>query len=170
VTSHVSRIRRLPDEVFPRGYALAVGLDVQVTLLGRAALAALLGFAIGLEREYRHKVAGDRTFALLAFGAAAVTAVGAELLGVNGTSRAIQGVVTGVGFVGAGLIFRSERGVRGLTTAASSWAVTGVAVLAGVGAYLSAAVGAVLVIIVLELDRIPLFSRIPPSAPPGDVD
>jgi putative Mg2+ transporter-C (MgtC) family protein len=140
-----------------------VSLDIQMALLGRTALGALLGFAIGLEREYRRKVAGDRTFALLAFGAAAVAAVGSELLGVDGASRTIQGVVTGVGFVGAGLIFRGDRGVHGLTTAASSWAVTAVGILAGVGAYVTAAVGAVLVVVVLELDRIPLFSRIPPS-------
>jgi putative Mg2+ transporter-C (MgtC) family protein len=142
-----------------------VGLDVQLTLLGRAALGAVLGFAIGVEREYRRKVAGDRTFALLAFGAAAVTAVGSQLLGIDGASRTIQGVVTGVGFVGAGLIFRGQRGVHGLTTAASAWAATAVGILAGVGAYLAAVLGAVVVAIVLEADRLPFLSRIPQTHP-----
>lgn len=134
---------------------------VQLTLLGRAALAALLGFVIGLEREYRGKSAGDRTFALLAFGSAAIVAVGAELLGTSGTSRVIQGVVTGVGFIGGGLIFRGEGGgVRGLTTAAGAWAATGIGVITGVGAYLAAALAAVLVVVILELDTLPLFRRI----------
>jgi putative Mg2+ transporter-C (MgtC) family protein len=135
---------------------------VQLTLLGRAALAALLGFVIGLEREYRGKSAGDRTFALLAFGSASIVAVGAELLGPDGTSRVIQGVVTGVGFIGGGLIFRGEGGgsVRGLTTAAGAWAATGIGVITGVGAYLAAALAAALVIVILELDTLPLFRRI----------
>jgi len=76
-----------------------VDASLQLSLLGRASLAALLGFAIGLERELRGKSAGDRTFALLAFAAAAVTGIGAEVLGPDGASRVIQGVVTGVGFL-----------------------------------------------------------------------
>lgn len=65
--------------------------SLQLALLGRASLAALLGFAIGLEREFRGKSAGDRTFALLAFAAAAVTGIGAEVLGPDGASRVIRG-------------------------------------------------------------------------------
>jgi len=138
-----------------------VDAAVQLTLVGRAALAALLGFVIGLEREYRGKSAGDRTFALLSFGAAAMVAVGAELLGQNGASRVVQGVVTGVGFIGGGLIFRAEGGgVRGLTTAAGAWAATGIGILTGIGAYLAASLGAGLVVLILELDTIPIFRRI----------
>ena len=135
--------------------------SLQLALLGRASLAALLGFAIGLEREFRGKSAGDRTFALLAFAAAAVTGVGAELLGPDGASRVIQGVVTGVGFLGAGLIFRRAPGdVRGLTTAASSWAATAIGVVVGMGAYVAASFGAAIVLVILELDRIPLLRNI----------
>jgi putative Mg2+ transporter-C (MgtC) family protein len=146
-----------------------VRIAIQLVILGRAALAAGLGFMIGVEREFRGKAAGDRTFALLGFGAAALVAVAAELLTPDGTSRAIQGVATGVGFLGAGLIFRrSPRDVRGLTTAASGWAVTGVAVIAGVGAYLAAIGGALFIVLVLEIDRIPLFSRLPQHHPSDD--
>jgi putative Mg2+ transporter-C (MgtC) family protein len=138
-----------------------VDIDLQFTLLGRAALAALLGFLIGLEREYRGKSAGDRTFALLSFAAALITGMGAELLGPDGTSRVIQGVVTGVGFLGGGLIFRRSPGdVLGLTTAASSWAVTAVGVIVGVGGYLVATLGTALVLVILELDSIPVLRRI----------
>lgn len=136
-------------------------LSLQLSLLGRASLAALLGFAIGLEREFRGKSAGDRTFALLAFAAAAVTGIGAEVLGPDGASRVIQGVVTGVGFLGAGLIFRRAPGdVQGLTTAASSWAATAIGVVVGMGAYVAATFGAALVLIILELDRIPILRKI----------
>jgi putative Mg2+ transporter-C (MgtC) family protein len=138
-----------------------VDLSLQFSLLGRASLAAFLGFAIGLERESRGKSAGDRTFALLAFAAAAVTGIGAEVLGPDGASRVIQGVVTGVGFLGAGLIFRRTPGdVRGLTTAASSWAATAIGVVVGMGAYVAASFGAAIVLVILELDRIPLLRRI----------
>jgi putative Mg2+ transporter-C (MgtC) family protein len=142
--------------------------ELQLTLLGRAALGAFLGFAIGLEREFRGKSAGDRTFALLALAAAAVTAVGVELLGPDGASRTIQGIVTGVGFLGAGLIFRrAPEDVRGLTTAAGSWAVTAIGVLVGVGAYITAAVLSGLILVILELDAIPLLRRIREQADPG---
>lgn len=161
MASHHPTIRRLAPDVARAPYALDMDASVQLTLLGRAALAAVLGFVIGLEREYRGKSAGDRTFALLSFGAAAIVAVGSELLGTAGTSRVIQGVVTGVGFIGGGLIFRAEGGgVRGLTTAAGAWAATGIGALTGIGAYLAASLGAALVVIVLELDAIPVFRRI----------
>jgi uncharacterized membrane protein YhiD involved in acid resistance len=63
-----------------------VDASPQLALVGRASLAALLGFAIGLEREFRGKSAGDRTFALFAFAAAAVTGIGAEVLGPDGAT------------------------------------------------------------------------------------
>jgi putative Mg2+ transporter-C (MgtC) family protein len=151
-----------------------VSVGVELSLLARTALAALLGFVIGLEREYRGKSAGDRTFALLALGAAAVTSIGSELLGVDGASRTIQGVVTGVGFIGAGLIFRRKAGdIRGLTTAAGAWAATAVGVLCGVGAYLTAVVASALIIVILELNQTPLYDRFRPragTAPPDDAD
>jgi putative Mg2+ transporter-C (MgtC) family protein len=133
----------------------------QLTILGRAALAALLGFAIGLEREYRGKVAGERTFALLALGAASFTGAGALLLGPDGAGRVIQGVVAGMGFLGAGVIFRRrELDVRGLTTAASAWAAAAIGVVVGLGAYLAGALSTALVLLILELGQIPLLRRV----------
>ena len=143
-------------------------ISVQITILERAAIGTALGFLIGLEREYRGKSAGDRTFALLAFAAATITGLGAEILGPDGTSRVIQGVVTGVGFLGAGLIFRRAPGdVRGLTTAASSWAVTAVGVIVGAGGYAVAIVGTAMVLVILELDSLPLLRRIRERAEPA---
>jgi putative Mg2+ transporter-C (MgtC) family protein len=101
-------------------------LPVQATLIGRMALGAFLGYVIGFEREYRGKSAGERTFGLLALRAAAVTGVGALFFPLS-AEKVIAGVITGVGFLGAGLIFRErdmtgQGQVLGLTTAASSWA------------------------------------------------
>jgi len=150
-----------------------VGVEMQMTLLGRAALAALLGFAIGLERESRGKSAGERTFALLALAAAGVTGLGSLLLGPDAESRIVQGILAGVGFLGAGVIFRRGMGdVRGLTTAAGAWAATAIGILAGAGAYLASVLGAGLVPAILELDQIPVLRRIheraePSGSPPG---
>jgi putative Mg2+ transporter-C (MgtC) family protein len=109
-------------------------------LLGRLALAALLGGILGLNREMALKPAGMRTHALVALGAALATITGLALTAPPGndasaTSRIIQGLVAGIGFVGSGVILhrRDNHTVEGLTTAASIWviAATGVAVGAG---------------------------------------
>jgi putative Mg2+ transporter-C (MgtC) family protein len=136
----------------------------ELTLFGRIVLAAALGYAIGFEREIRGKPAGERTFALLALGAAGVTGLGVEQFPAS-AEKVIAGVITGVGFLGAGLIFReAERGmVHGLTTAASSWAAAAVGILAGAGAYVVAVLGATLVVLILELNRLPLIRRIEPA-------
>jgi putative Mg2+ transporter-C (MgtC) family protein len=143
-----------------------VDLTTELTLIGRMVLGAFLGYVIGFEREYRGKAAGERTFGLLALGAAGVTALGVLTFPVS-AERVIAGVVTGVGFLGAGLIFR-ERGmgqgqILGLTTAASSWAAAAVGILAGAGAYLSSVIACVAVLVILEINRFPLYRRIDPS-------
>lgn len=129
----------------------------QWELFARIVVAAVLGYGIGWEREFRGKPAGERTFALVALGAAAFTAL--EVEGFL-TDRIIQGVVTGVGFLGAGLIFRAEGGsVQGLTTAASAWAAAAVGVLSGAGEYLLSAATAILVVLILELNYLPVIRR-----------
>jgi putative Mg2+ transporter-C (MgtC) family protein len=150
-----------------------VGAKVEVVMLGRVALGAFLGFVIGLEREYRGKTAGDRTFALLAMGSAAFVVLGIELFPVS-ADRVIQGVAAGVGFLGAGIIFRDDRMAkepRGLTTAAASWTAAAVGVLAGAGAYLTATLMTALVFIVLESEYMPYVRRLGrahPEPPPSD--
>ena len=78
-------------------------------ILGRIALAALLGYVIGWEREFRGSAAGDRTFALVALGSAAFAGLGAEHFPAS-AEKILAGVVTGIGFLGAGLIFGRESG------------------------------------------------------------
>ena len=81
----------------------------QLTILGRSALAAALGFVIGLERETRGKAAGERTFALLSLGSAAFVSIGGFLFPAS-ADRIVQGIAAGVGFLGGGVIFRREAG------------------------------------------------------------
>ena len=129
-------------------------------MLGRAALAAALGFVIGWERETCGSPAGDRTAALVALGAAVFTALGAEAFS-DATGRVLAGVATGVGFLGAGVILRQSTGeVRGLTTAASLWTVASIGAVAGLGYLLLAILLAGVVLLILLWEELPLLSRI----------
>jgi putative Mg2+ transporter-C (MgtC) family protein len=123
-------------------------------------LGAILGFVIGWEREHRGSWAGDRTFALVALGAAAFTALGVENFPAT-AEKVIAGVVTGIGFLGAGVIIRgSNATVRGLTTAASLWGTAAIGILAGAGELLIAVATAGLVLVVLESPNLPILRRI----------
>lgn len=144
------------------------------SVVWRILAATVLAYVIGLEREWRGAPAGDRTFALIAVGASSVTAIGVEAFPAS-AEKVIAGVVTGVGFLGAGLIFRSPQGVVGLTTAAAAWAVAGMAVLVGTGVLWVGLAVAALILLILEMDRLPLLRRMHdaaerhrrPEAPPG---
>jgi putative Mg2+ transporter-C (MgtC) family protein len=148
-------------------------IELQLALFGRMVLASLFGFLIGFEREYRGKAAGERTFALLALGAAGFTALGVELFPAS-AEKVIAGVATGVGFLGAGIIWRTQSGPAGLTTAASSWAAAAIGVLCGAAVYLTAALATALTLGILESESLPLVRRVrerkrrsvPPTPPP----
>jgi len=128
-----------------------VGYD---EVLLRLVISTVLGAAVGLNRELHQKPAGIRTHALVCLGAALFTVVG-ELIAVprpspDALSRIIQGVVAGIGFLGAGVILRGTSGeVQGLTTAASIWLVAAVGVAVGVGLWLTALTAAGLALLVL---------------------
>ncbi len=125
----------------------------QVTrLLTRLLLAGVLGGVLGYERESRGKAAGVRTHMLVAMGAALfvlVPALGG--MAVADMSRVIQGVVTGVGFLGAGAIIkhRSEEAVQGLTTAAGIWMTAAIGVACGLGRESTAVLSTLLALAVL---------------------
>ena len=128
----------------------------ELVLLGRVALAFLISFAIGFEREIRGSAAGDRTYALIGTASAAVVAVTERV-----SPQAIAGVVTGIGFIGAGLVFREgQRNIRGMTSAATMFAVTGVGVVVGTGHWLLAIGLGVLILVDLELRNLPLLHRL----------
>jgi putative Mg2+ transporter-C (MgtC) family protein len=119
----------------------------QLEIVGRVLLAAALGAFIGLEREIRGYPAGVRTIALVALGAALFTEI-SRLAGSE--DRIAAGIVTGIGFLGAGVIFREGYTVKGITTAATIWAAAAIGMAVGRELYLVAVLGAVLVFVLLE--------------------
>ena len=125
----------------------------------RLVLAVIAGGLIGLEREVVHKPAGIRTHMLVSLGSALFVLVTIETL-PNEAARIIAGIATGIGFLGAGTIFRSKSEVHGLTTAASIWAVSGVGIAIGFGYYLMTVVAVVLILIVLQLNKSEFFKKL----------
>lgn len=113
----------------------------------RILIAALTGAAVGLERQWSNKSAGLRTNTLVSLGACifVITSV-LTTQDIGDPSRVIGQVASGMGFLGAGVIFRHGLNVQGLTTAATLWCSASLGCLAGLGYYLFAAICAVLVI------------------------
>ncbi|WP_019139792.1 MgtC/SapB family protein [Noviherbaspirillum massiliense] len=129
---------------FWSGPVVATNLIVFFSLFG----ALLLGLLVGYERSYRGRAAGMRTYGLVCMASAALTVIAgypadwygghvAFGLGADPT-RVMQGIVTGIGFLGAGVIMKEGFNISGLTTAASIWAASVIGVMVGVGFYLSA--------------------------------
>ncbi len=116
-------------------------------LLTKVILAMVLGSLIGMERELHGKVVGTRTIALIAIGSALYVLMSPSML--NGdNSRIIAQVVSGIGFLGAGIIFKHGDTVRGLTTAATVWCAAAIGCLCGYGMFAEAVVGTMAVMIV----------------------
>lgn len=113
----------------------------------------VLGGLVGLEREYRAKDAGFRTHFLVALGSALFTLISIYGFteGVKDTSRVAAQVVSGIGFLGAGLIVFQRNVIRGLTTAAGLWVTAAIGMACGVGQYYMAVVVTVLMLVGLEL-------------------
>jgi putative Mg2+ transporter-C (MgtC) family protein len=115
---------------------------IDLEMMARVALAFLLGGVIGYEREIIQRPAGLRTHMLVAAGSAAFTVASVQAFdgqtAARDPTRIAAQIVTGVGFLGAGTIWRTPSTVRGLTTAASIWLVAAVGLLAGSGLYLLA--------------------------------
>ena len=114
-------------------YAWWIGFTASAyaqTLVGMST-AFVLGALIGLERQWRQRTAGLRTTVLVAVGAAAFSDLGMRLLGVEGATRIISYVVSGIGFLGAGVILKDGTTIRGLNTAATLWCSAAVGTFAG---------------------------------------
>ena len=112
----------------------------------RVLLALTLGSLIGAERQMRQRMAGLRTNALVSAGACLFVAVGVISGTADGQARIAAQVVSGIGFLGAGVIMREGLNVRGLNTAATLWCSAAIGVLAGLGNLLEATVGALVIL------------------------
>jgi len=128
-------------------------VEINVVIFLNLVGALLLGLLVGYERSYRGRAAGMRTYGLVATASCALTVIcgypeawfGHHLVLTNiDPGRIIQGVVTGIGFLGAGVIMRDGLNISGLTTAASIWAVAAIGVMVGVGFYAAAILLAVM--------------------------
>lgn len=150
-------------------------MNLELELAGRLAVGLVLGAVIGFERELHRQPAGFRTHSLVAVGSALFTIVSAYGFAgatVDPTRIAAQ-IVSGIGFIGAGTILQHRGNVRGLTTAASLWSVAAIGMAAGAGMLIMAAVGTVMILIVLAvLDRVEELARrrmgIAAAPPAGD--
>ena len=140
------------DELF----ATSIGVG-EVGL--RLVFAAVLGFVIGLDREIRHKPLGLRSFMLVSIGAALFAVVVVELVATFAQaqqteidpSRVIQGIVGGIGFLGAGAIIQARGEVIGGTTGATIWAVGGIGMACGFGYFLHALLATAAALFVLVI-------------------
>jgi putative Mg2+ transporter-C (MgtC) family protein len=135
--------------------------------------ALLAGALIGIERSYHGRAAGMRTYALVCLGSTLVIIAsfypeswtpGSSIDAVDrGFTRVIQGIVTGIGFLGAGVIVKEGLSVRGLTTAASIWVTAGIGILIGMGFYATASMATLLTLGTLSVFR-SIEDRMPSQA------
>jgi putative Mg2+ transporter-C (MgtC) family protein len=128
-------------------------MPTDAALLARIGEGFGLAYLFGFERQLRGAPAGDRTFALVGASAAAITSVVAPT-----SPQAVAGVVTGVGFIGGGVVFHVQgANVRGVTTAASIFASAAIGVVVGYGHLFLAAITTGMLLLTLELQHIPFL-------------
>lgn len=145
-------------------------------MLLRVLVAVVLAYLFGFERQLRGSQVGDRTFSMVGGAAAAITVVAYKT-----SPQAVAGVVTGVGFIGAGIVFQNRDGlIKGITTAAAVFAVAAMGVVCGYGHLVLAAVLGALLLLILEIQHLPFLraldaatysarfrnDRSPPEVPP----
>ncbi len=137
-----------PDTPTLLGFWSNETVEGNVLLLMHLLGSMLLGMFVGYERSYHGRAAGMRTFSLVCMASTGIVAVfgmpeiwfggqHVSVVTVDGPSRVIQGIVTGIGFLGAGVIIHEGRSVSGLSTAASIWAAAAIGILIGLGFYVA---------------------------------
>lgn len=131
------------------------GLMAELDLILKLLAGLLAGIAVGWERTLKQKSAGLRTFGLVGLGTAAATAVFTEPLHADAASRVVQGILTGIGFLGAGVIIRREDDgmPHGLTTAAAVWVTAALGCAAGLGQWRITATATVLTLVLLFINH-----------------
>lgn len=132
----------------------------QAVMVLRILLATVLGAIIGAQREWSGKPAGLRTLALISGGAALFAIVSGMGFAGGDPARIAAGIVTGIGFLGAGAILHRHGGVEGLTSAAAIWVAAGIGLAAGTGLYILSVAVAVITLIVLFVPHVPPSNRV----------
>lgn len=130
----------------------------QIIFIIKIILASVLGYIIAWDRELHDKVAGLRTFGLISMGACLFTLTSLQFTGTTADpSRIAAGIVTGIGFIGAGIIWQKKDSIIGVTTAAGIWVAAAVGIAVAVNLWLLAIVSAFLTVIIFQSQR--LFNR-----------
>ena len=127
---------------------------MEIAIILKILLAAMLGGIVGLERELSHKEAGLRTNILIAIGSTLITILSFKIAAMTPSAdpaRLTAQIVSGIGFLGAGAIIQARFAVHGLTTAATIWTVAAIGIAVGSGFYLTAFLVAIFVVIVLTV-------------------
>lgn len=130
-------------------------------MAARFGAALIVGALVGLERERKHRPAGFRTMILVSLGSACFMILGHEIIAESPSpvpgadmSRVLQGLIGGIGFLGAGAVIQSKKAVRGMTTAAAVWMVAALGAAAGMGLYKIVVLGGIatlFTLVILEL-------------------
>lgn len=128
--------------------------------------AFVMGSIIGFERQYRQRTAGLRTNVLVCLGSAIFVDLAFNLEGLQGTVRVIAYIVSGIGFLGAGVIMREEGNIRGLNTAATLWGSAAIGACAGAGLISNAVIGTLFILVTNTLLRpmVNYINRLPMDA------
>jgi len=124
-------------------------MDWFTTDIERLLVALLIGAVIGAEREYRSKSAGLRTMILVCTGACLFTLVSAQVGAPNNIDRIAANIITGIGFIGAGVIFKDDNRVTGITTATTIWIMAALGMEAGAGNFKTAFIATGVIFLVL---------------------
>ncbi len=137
-------------------------IQIELIIVSKVLAAFLLGAFIGFDREKHGRGAGIRTYAAVCVGAALFTSIAAHLVNdISAPSRIIANIITGVGFLGAGIIYRDSaaRSSHGLTTAATVWGTAAVGVAIGLSMYIIAVVAAIILFFLLSLHHYTWYSK-----------
>ena len=134
-------------------------LSTDLEIIFRVFIAFLLGALIGWERERHGVSAGIRTYGAICLGACAFGVVSLSIVGAD-PSRVAAQVATGVGFLGGGVIFRQDKYINGLTTAATLWATAGVGLAVACGMYAVSIITSMLIFLLLYLPRLSWWEKI----------
>ncbi len=132
---------------------------IELTMIMKVLLACLLGGIIGWEREIHGSAAGIRTYSSICLGACVFALVSQSIVGADPARIAAQ-VVTGIGFLGAGVIFREGINIAGLTTAATLWTTAAIGLALAFSLYIVASISAIIVFLLLFLPRIRWWAKL----------
>ncbi|WP_177222703.1 MgtC/SapB family protein [Chitinophaga sp. YR627] len=127
----------------------AIFQNIEQHQLLKVIVAIVIGGLLGLEREYRHKAAGMRTLTLICLGSTLFTILSVELGYPSSPDRVASNILTGVGFIGAGVIFKGDFTIDGITTAATIWIASALGIAIGMSHYVLAAFSLAMVLLLL---------------------